>query len=118
MKNVILILSVLIIIFLGACIVINYYPEIAIGLIVGLVFGFAAYFYETQTEENQEEVIRRISYYLFFGIEFSFFAFLCTGLIFRYQFGNAVGILGIGLGSLLGFLHKKINEAKKTSPAT
>jgi predicted membrane protein len=118
MKNSILSLGVLIIIFLGACIVINFYPELAIGLIVGLIFGFVAYFYGTQTEKNQDEIINRISYYLFFGIEFSFFAFMCTGLIFRYQLGNAAGIVGIGFGVLLGFLHKKINETKKTSPAT
>lgn len=112
-KTLVLIFAALIIIFLTICIINNYYLELAIGFLVGLFFGFSAYFHWTETEINKKELIQRICSYIFFGLEISLFVFLLTGYIFQCQLGNLVAVPGIGLGILFGLMYKK--SAKKVS---
>ena len=110
MKKLILILGSLIILAIIVCLVINFYTELSIGALVGFVFGFGFYFYNKGSDKNKDELIYRIGNWIVLTIEFLFFAFMCTGLLFRYQMGNLIALPGIGLGILFGFLYDKSNK--------
>lgn len=110
MKNSILILGILIVLALAVCGVIGFYVEPAIGLMVGSIFGFAVFFHWHETENNKYEPVFHICRYLFFGVEFSFFAFLIPGTLFHYQIGTLVGIAGILVGVLFGSLYQRFSQ--------